>query len=225
MNRESHRWVGLGLSYFILWSALTMLIGSVALGHGGRHPERVDQRDAGWLSRLGPAQAVLWASPTLLKDGRVQLVVHHTFKGELLPATLEVSPVSVSRAKAQGPAPQLIFLTNHQEEDQEIGWHWSIGRHDLELKSATLAIVESYIGLSKLMEDGRCSGQLAEILAGITYQTPTWQSKVALLDAFGICKSLLPRLTKTSRAYLREAQRRHQSGHRRASPGKSQNPN
>ena len=224
MDREFHRWLGFGLSYLILWSVLTMLIGSVALGHGGRHPERVDQRDAGWLSRLGPAQAVLWASPTLLEDGRVELVVHHNFKGELLPATLEVSPVSVSRAKAQGSSPQLIYLTNHQEDGQESGWHWSIGRHDLELKSATLPIVKSYIGLSKLMEDGRCSGQLAEILAGITYQTPTWLSKVALLDAFGICKSSLPRLTKTSRAYLREAQRRHQSGHRRASPGKSQNP-
>ena len=131
----------------------------------------------------------------------------------------------MSRAKAQGSTPQLIFLTNHQEEDQESEWHWSIGRHDLELKSATLPIVESYIGLSKLMEDGRCSSELAELLAGITFQTPTWQSKVALLDAFGICKSLLPRLTKTSRSYLREAQRRHQSGHRRASPEKSQNPN
>ena len=84
MDREFHRWLGFGRSYFIFWSALTMLIGSAAFGHGGRHPERVDQRDAGWLSRLGPAQAVLWASPTLLKDGRVQLAIQHTFKGELL---------------------------------------------------------------------------------------------------------------------------------------------
>ena len=189
-----------------------------AHSHGGRHPERTDQRDAGWLSRAEPASAVVWASPKLLKSGEVELSILHVFKGDLLPSSLIVTPVSVSRAKAQGSDPQLVFLTRHDESEQSNGWHWSIGRHDTETKAPSLEAAAGYFNLIELQEMERCTPELATLLAGITFQTPRWLSKLALLDSFGLCKSQVPRLTKNTRAYLRQAQQDHQSGGKKASP-------
>ena len=212
-------------AFMLLFLVGLLGLTTVASAHGGRHPERVDQRDAGWLTRLQKAHAVLWAEPRLATDGLVELKVLHVFKGELIGPSLRAAPVSVSRAKAQGNEAQVIFLTHHDADENDettkadSGWHWSIGRHDLELKAPSLAAAKNYFSLQTLQVDGLCSGELAEVLSGVTYQSPVWQSKLALLDAFGICKSHLPRITKVSRVYLREAQRSHQSRQRRASPG------
>ena len=210
------RYCGFMLTLFVGLLGLT----TVASAHGGRHPERVDQRDAGWLTRLERAQAVLWAEPNLTADGMVALKVLHVFKGDLIKPSVTASPVSVSRAKAQGKEAQVIFLTNHDTDEAEPGWHWSIGRHDLELRAPNLEAAKNYFSLQAMQANGNCTSELAEVLAGVTFQTPVWQSKLALLDAFGICKSFLPRITKASRVYLREAQRSHQSRQKQASPGK-----
>ena len=204
--------LALGLFLFFAWST--------AWSHGGRHSERVDQRDAGWLTRFARANVVVWGVPELDEVGRARFKILETLKG-LLPVAEEIvaRPVSNARAKAVGIAPQLIFLFSHEEQDSKEPWHWSIGRHDSTTPAPGLEEAKAYLSLYRYMRGGQCTPQLAQILAGITHQTPDWQSKIALLDAFGLCKLELPKLSKSERIYLRSAQRRHQSSQKKAAPG------
>ena len=203
--------IALGLLLLFAWST--------AWGHGGRHSERVDQRDAGWLTRFDRANLVVWGIPELDEVGRARFKIFETLKG--LPPAEEIvaRPVSSARAKAVGIKPQLIFLFSHEEQDSKEPWHWSIGRHDSTNRAPGLEEAKAYLDLYRYVHEGRCTPGLAQILAGITHQTPDWQSKTALLDAFGLCKLELPKLSKSERIYLRSAQRRHQSGQKKAAPG------
>ena len=203
----------------LILSLILLFASSTAWSHGGRHSERVDQRDAGWLTRFDRANLVVWGTPELDEVGRARFKILTTLKG--LPPAEEIvaRPVSNARAKAVGTEPQLIFLFSHEEEDSKEPWHWSIGRHDSTTRAPGLKEVQAYLALYRYMGDGRCTPDLAQILAGITHQTPDWQSKIALLDAFGLCKLELPRLSKSERIYLRSAQQRHQSGQKKAAPG------
>lgn len=187
--------------------------------HGGRHLERFDRRDAGWLSRWSAANLILWATPRYDSlSNRAEFEVLKVLKGAPKKTRFVAVPESSSRAKALGTHPQLIFLIQHEAAPAHVPFHWSIGRHDHQKEPISIENVEDYIGLQKLMKRGKCTLRLTETLMGLTFQTPIWLSKIALLDAFDLCKSFLPKLSVTGRHYLREAQRRHRSGHKRASP-------
>ena len=108
-NKPKKLRLALGLFLLFAWGT--------AWGHGGRHSERVDQRDAGWLTRFDRANLVVWGIPELDEVGRARFKILETLKG--LPAAQEIvaRPVSNARAKAVGIKPQLIFLFSHEEQD------------------------------------------------------------------------------------------------------------
>ena len=64
---------------------ILLFASSTAWGHGGRHSERVDQRDAGWLTRFDRANLVVWGTPELDEVGRARFKILETLKG--LPAS------------------------------------------------------------------------------------------------------------------------------------------
>ena len=209
----------------VLWTLSTAfilgLLSAQAAAHGGRHSENFDRRDSGWLSRWNAAAMVIWGTPRYnAETNRADIEILKVLKSAPYDGSVVAVPESPTRAKALGTEPQLIFLTRHEAAPDHVPFHWSIGRHDHRKEVLTIENVENYFTLQVLVKKGKCTRQLAETLAGLTYQTPPWLSKLSLLDAFDFCRSFLPKVSPVSRHYLREGQRRHQSGHKQAAPGR-----